>query len=464
MGRHSRKRGRVYTRSRLDTPKPGTSRRAGDAVEAAPRMRVHHERRNRTIKRAVASLALLILVLVGCGAAYVYSQFAAAGRIMEENALQSADMGESLTEREPKKPYTILLLGTDFRDGEEAARADTIILARVDPEEGMVWMLSIPRDTRVEIPGYGVDKINAAHFYGGPKLMAETVTALTGVPINHYAEIDFRGFAAMVDALGGVWVDVDVEIDDWKAASGLPLADREPHIEPGYQRLNGAQALTYVRSRDFPDADFTRMRHQQTFFKALADQATQIDSVFKIPSMVKDVAGYLTTDMTVARLVESAIDLADIGGANVETATLEGEWRSPYVWLDEEKKEQLVSAMLEGRRFDESAAEEPEEIDRATISVTVRNGAGIEGSAGTTSDILAALGYTITEVGNANQFVYEETLVVYSTDHAAAVQVASDLPKAKVVESRGMYAFSTDILVVVGDDYATWDTATATPQ
>jgi hypothetical protein len=218
-----------------------------------------------------------------------------------------------------------------------------------------------------------------------------------------------------------------------------------------------------VRSRDFPDADFTRMKHQQTFFKALADQATQIDSVFKIPSMVKDVAGYLTTDMTVARLVESAIDLADIGGANVETATLEGEWRSPYVWLDEEKKEQLVSAMLEGRRFDESAVEEPEEIDRATISVTVRNGAGIEGSAGTTSDILAALGYTITEVGNANQFVYEETLVVYSTDHAAAVQVASDLPKAKIVESRGMYAFSTDILVVVGDDYATWDT-TATPQ
>jgi LCP family protein required for cell wall assembly len=462
VGKHSRKRGRVYTRNRLDTPKPGTSRRAGDAVEAAPRMRIHHERRNRAIKRAAASLALLVLVAVGCGAAYVYSQFAAAGRIMEENALQSADMGGALSEREPKKPYTILLLGTDYREGEEAARADTIILARVDPEQGRVWMLSIPRDTRVEIPGYGVDKINAAHFYGGPKLMAETVTALTGVPINHYAEIDFQGFAAGVDALGGVWVDVDVEIDDWKAASGVK--NREPHIEPGYQRLNGAQALTYVRSRDFPDADFTRMRHQQTFFKALADQATQIDSVFKIPPMVKDVAGYLTTDMTVAQLVESAMDVADIGGDNVETATLEGEWRSPYVWLDEEKKEQLVGAMMAGRSFDEQAEEQTEEIDRSTISITVRNGAGIEGSASVTSDILSTLGYTVTEVGNANQFVYEETLVVYATDHAAAVQVASDLPKAKVVESRGMYAFSTDILVVVGDDYATWDTTTATPQ
>jgi len=185
-------------------------------------------------------------------------------------------------------------------------------------------------------PGYGVDKINAAHFYGGPKLMVETVTALTGVPINHYAEIDFQGFVAGVDALGGVWVDVDVEIDDWKAASGVK--NREPHIEPGYQLLNGAQALTYVRSRDFPDADFTRMRHQQTFFKALADQATQIDSIFKIPPMVKDVAGYLTTDMTVAQLVEVAMDLAGIGGDNVETATLEGEWRSPMCGSTKRRK------------------------------------------------------------------------------------------------------------------------------
>ena len=414
-------------------------------------MRVHHERRNRAIKRAVASLALLVLVAVGCGAAYVYSQFAAAGRIMEENALGSADMGDSLTEREPKQPYTVLLLGTDHRSGETAARADTIILSRVDPEEGRVWMLSIPRDTRVEIPGYGVEKINAAHFYGGPKLMAETVTALTGVPINHYAEIDFEGFAAMVDALNGVWIDVDVEINDVKAASGVE--NGEPHIEPGYQRLNGAQALTYVRSRDFPDADFTRMRHQQTFFKALADQAMQLDGVIKIPSMVKEVAGYLTTDMTVARLVESAMDLADVGGDRVETATLVGEWRSPYVRLDEEEKERLVSAMMAGRSFDETVTPDAAEIERSSISITVRNGAGIEGCAGATSELLGGLGYTISEVGNANQFVYDETLVVYATDHAAAVQVANDLPEGKVVESRGMYLFSTDILVVVGKDW-----------
>ncbi len=456
MGKHSAKRNRVYTRNRLDTPKPGTSLRVDGTVEAAPRLRIHHERRNRMIKRAVMSFAVVALVLTAGAAVYVYTQFASAGRVIQENAVASGDMGQALVKRERKKPYTVLLLGTDFREGEEAARADTIILARVDPEDDRVWMLSIPRDTRVEIPGYGTDKINAAHFYGGPKLMAETVTELTGVSINHYAEIDFKGFAAMVDALGGVWVDVDVEIDDWRAASGIQ--NREPRIEPGHQRLNGAQALTFVRSRDFPDADFTRMRHQQTFFKALADQTTKLDSVLKIPAMVKHVAQYLTTDMSVTQMIESAMDLADIGGGNIETATLEGEWRTPYVWLDEELKEQLVSAMMAGRSFDETATADAGEVERSTVSVTIRNGAGIEGSASAVSGMLGTLGYTVGEVGNANQFVYKETLVVYSTDRTAAVQVASDLPAAKIVESRGMYSFSTDILVVVGEDYRTWDT------
>jgi len=165
----------------------------------------------------------------------------------------------------------------------------------------------------------------------------------------------------------------------------------------------------------------------------------------------------------VAQLVEVAMDLAASVVTTWRLRRLEGEWRSPYVWLDEEKKEQLVSVMMAGGSFDGPAEEQTVEIERSTISITVRNGAGIEGSASATADILSALGYTITEVGNANQFVYEETLVVYSTDYAAAVQVANDLPKAKVVESRGMYEFLTDVLVVVGKDYTTWDTATATP-
>jgi LCP family protein required for cell wall assembly len=462
VGRHSASRnGNRTIGRRLETPAPGARVSADRVVEPAPRMRIHHERRKQMVKRtAIGALALVALTVAGL-AIWVYTTFHSAQVTMNENSQATGDLKGVLTERKPKEPFTVLLLGNDIRRGEKAARADTILVARIDPENDKVWLLSIPRDTRVEIPGYGVDKINAAHFYGGPALMVETVEDFLGIPINHYMDITFTGFRKAVDALGGVWIDVDVEIDDEKADSGT--RNKVTHIDPGYQLLNGEAALTFVRSRNFPDADFTRMRHQQQFFKALADQATKFDNVFKIPGMVKEIAQYMSTDMTVAEMAEVAIALRDMGGKNVETATVMGEWRSPYVWTDEERKKFLVEAMMAGRSFEETATAASDTVDPATVSVTVRNGAGIEGCASATANILKARGYDVREVGNANQFVYDETLVVYKTDHALAVQVAKELPKARVVESRGMYSFVTDVLVVVGKDYATWEAAKKPP-
>lgn len=461
MGRHSAskpsRRSRARGRSgRLETPRPNTRVRATEVIESTSVARIRHARRKKAAKRAaLAALLVIVLVLAG-GVAWGYSLLRSAQKTMNQNAVDSGAVEEALTEREPKQPFTVLLLGQDNRPGESAARADTIIVARIDPENDKVWMLSIPRDTRVQIPGHGIEKINAATFYGGPALMVDTVEEFLGIPINHYMDIEFDGFIQVVDSLGGVWIDVDTEIDDPKASShGSYTAS---HIAKGYQLLDGDHALTFVRSRDFPDADFTRMRHQQQFFKALADQATQFDNVIKIPGMVEDVAQYMSTDMTMSEIIEVAMALRDMGGSNVQTATVMGEWKSPYVWPDEDKKEFLVSAMMAGLPFDTTATIEPA-IEPASITVSVRNGAGIEGCASAAAAILTSAGYAVGEVGNANQFVYDETLVVYASDHAAAVQVASALPKARVVESRGMYSFTTDVLVVVGKDYNTWKTA-----
>jgi hypothetical protein len=136
-----------------------------------------------------------------------------------------------------------------------------------------------------------------------------------------------------------------------------------------------------------------------------------------------------------------------------------GEWKSPYVWPDEDRKEFLVAAMTAGLPFDTTATVETA-IDPSAVTVTVRNGAGIEGCASAAAAILTGAGYAVGEVGNANQFVYDETLVVHSGNAAAATAVAAALPKARVVESRGMYSFTTDVLVVVGKDYDTWETST----
>lgn len=425
-------------------------------VESAPQMRVQRVRRKKMIRRTALAVAVLLVAVVAGGATWVYSLLASAQQTMNDNSQVDSDLASALTERVSKEPFTVLLLGQDNRPGEDAARADTIIVAKIDPDNGKVWMLSIPRDTRVKIPGYGTEKINAATFHGGPALMVETVEDFLGVPINHYMDIDFDGFIQVVDSLGGVWIDVDTKINDPKASShGSYTASK---IDKGYQLLDGDHALTYVRSRDFPDADFTRMRHQQTFFKALAEQAAKFDNVLKIPGMVKGVAQYMSTDMTMSQIVDVAMALRDMGGSNVQTATIMGEWKSPYVWPDEERKEFLVNAMVQGLNFDATATVETS-IEPANVTVSVRNGAGIEGCATAAADILRGKGYAVGEVGNANQFVYGETLVVYSTDRAAAVEVASALPKAKVVESRGMYSFATDVLVVVGKDYTTWSTS-----
>ena len=408
------------------------------------------------IKRIAIIASLAVLAAVVAIASWAYSVLSSAGATMNGQPGIDESLEAVLEARENHEPFNVLLLGSDARSEDEDARADTIIVARIDVASSKVWLISIPRDTRAEIPGYGTGKINGALFYGGPSLMVESVSDLLGIPIHHYMSIDWAGFQAVVDALGGVWIDVDVEIDDPKAASHSPGL-RAAHIDPGYQLLDGEHALTYVRSRDFPDADFTRMQHQQAFFKALAEQATKTGNLLKIPTMVSNLADYTSSDMRVSDLIDLGNALRDIGSANIETATLLGEWRSPYVWTDEENKAFLIDAMMNGRSFDESAAEAAGRITPSTISVTVRNGAGIEGSAATAAEILTAAGYAVGEVGNANQFVYEETLVIYKTDREMAVQVAEELPKARVVESRGMYEFVTDILVVVGADYATWD-------
>lgn len=414
------------------------------------------------IRRVTIGAFVAVVALVAAVGVWAYSTLYSAGRTMNEQPGIDDSLTTALSKREKQAPFNVLLLGSDARSDDKDARADTIILARVDVQAGRVWLLSIPRDTRAQIPGHGTGKINGALFYGGPSLMVETVSDLLDVPVHHYISVDWEGFQGVVDALGGVWIDVDVEIDDPKAASHSPKL-RARHIEPGYQLLDGEHALTYVRSRAFPDADFTRMKHQQTFFKALADQASKAGNVLKIPAMVRELARFTSTDMKMGDLVDLGNALRDIGGDSIETATLLGEWRSPYVWTDEENQAFLVDAMMGGRSFDDTATAEPGLIDPATISVTVRNGAGIEGCATAVADIVRADGYALGEVGNANQFVYDETLVVYRSGREAAIQVAEALPKARVVESRGMYEFVTDVLVVIGKDYADWDSANDGP-
>jgi LCP family protein required for cell wall assembly len=177
----------------------------------------------------------------------------------------------------PDGPLNVLVLGVDERPGSEVegSRTDTIMLVQVVPETGDVKLLSVPRDLLVEIEPGEEDRINAAYSYGG---IEETMGALQGyaqVPIEHYAVVDFEGFRDVINAMGGVEMDVEDEIPS------------KYGIKDGIQTLNGAQALFYARYRGTAGGDMDRIRHQQRLIAALRSKAFGWDTVTKLPHIAR---------------------------------------------------------------------------------------------------------------------------------------------------------------------------------
>ena len=208
--------------------------------------RIRAKKKRRKIIGGVIG-ALFAVLLVGGGAALAYMGILN-GKLSFgiDDETRGALVDKSLSE-----PFYMLLMGTDKSEDRDASgefgdayRSDSMMLARIDPQQKKVTLVSIERDTLVDIDGYGINKINAAYALGGPSLAVKTVSEFAGVPISHYAEINFDGFKAVVDALGGVDVNVSIDIDDPEAGGSLSA---------GEQTINGDQALILCRSRhDLP--------------------------------------------------------------------------------------------------------------------------------------------------------------------------------------------------------------------
>jgi polyisoprenyl-teichoic acid--peptidoglycan teichoic acid transferase len=183
-------------------------------------------------------------------------------------------LGRWLKEAEAGQPQTIMLIGSDRRaktaqDGSSGARSDTIMLVRLDPSKKATALLSLPRDLKVRIPGHGTDKINAAYSVGGPELTLRTVTAVTGIEVNHVVNVNFRGFREAVNELGCPYVDIDRRYFNDNSGYGPDYATID--IKPGYQKLCGQDALDYVRFRH-EDTDIVRAARQQEFLRQLKQQ------------------------------------------------------------------------------------------------------------------------------------------------------------------------------------------------
>jgi polyisoprenyl-teichoic acid--peptidoglycan teichoic acid transferase len=263
---------------------------------------------------ALAVVALLVLsVLWGLLGfrAFANGVDEANGRLSQRANAQLAKRDRSIL----SEPTTLLVVGTDGGRApgrEDANRSDSLMLVRLDPETHRISYLSIPRDLRVEIPGYGTSKINAANQLGGPALTLATVKALTGLPIDHVVVVDFDGFRELIDAIGGIEVDVPKAIlsnrfdcpyppsrcDDWEGW----------RFEKGPQHMDGRRALVYSRIRtnqlDPSDSDISRGSRQQVVADAVGDEIASFGTFLRLPFMGDELAAPLATDLSAWELAQ----------------------------------------------------------------------------------------------------------------------------------------------------------------
>jgi LCP family protein required for cell wall assembly len=203
-----------------------------------------------------------------------------------------------LAQTQGGEPENIIILGSDKRasEPEDPGRSDTTILLRLDPDRNAIALMSIPRDLKVYIPGYGTQKFNAAYSYGGPKLALRVVKELTGLPINHVVNVDYLGFVRAVDAIDCVYVDVDRRY--YHSNLGVPVSEQyaEINVQPGYQLLCGKKALQYVRYRH-TDTDVVRAARQQDFLSDARQRVPLDQLVLDRNELIDIFTEYTTSDI-----------------------------------------------------------------------------------------------------------------------------------------------------------------------
>lgn len=260
--------------------------------------------------------------------------------------------------RKLTEPVNILLLGIDQREGESGPwRTDTMILVSIDPVNNTAAMLSIPRDLWTTIPGYGEGRINTAHYTGdqhdypggGPALAKKTVWYALGVPVHYYVRVNFAGFEKLVDAIGGLTVEVPEDIYDAK----YPTADygtMEIYIPAGVQHMDGKTALQYARTRH-GSSDFDRMERQQQLLLAARDKVISLDiPITSIPAILDLVGSAVQTDMTLEDMFLLAEAARNVDPESIRGGVIDGSMTTtvvtPQGWMVEVADWDKVHALV----------------------------------------------------------------------------------------------------------------------
>ena len=392
----------------------------------------------------------------------------------------------SLMPQEKMKGVNILAFGID--DTKRTKRSDALIVVHLDKEKNRIGVLSIPRDTRANVEGHGITKLNHAYAYGGTGLLVQSVSEFLNIPIHHHIKIDSNGIEKFIDQLGGISLDVEKNLYYVDQAGDLYI-----DIKEGEQTLSGKQAVAFLRFRQDNEGDIGRVRRHREFLHAVSEKLFNPVGLLKLPAVVKQIANFIQTDISKRQMIGLASQFYDAfkadnmvkGTVPGAVATINGVsyWRPDFIALDRTIDTTLFgfetnktvtqtldtpdeSAQTHNRRrvtlrevkrvTQQDAIIAQKEVDTLPVlNVEILNGNGKGGIARKAADVLIAKGLTVPFFGNAANYNYEQTMLV---DWKGNVQDVLVLAKWLNIKPENIIVYNRpdkplDVTVVLGHDW-----------
>ncbi len=422
----------------------GPGARAGNAgrLEFSPGVKRRSLARRAGI--ALAIVAILAAVAIGVGS------FTLFGSLNSKLELADSDAKSALaTARSGEAFYTLVAADLDLagmpysQDG-----LDAIALVRTDTQTNTVTVLAIPSNVQVSLKDGKYHALGEASAIDGDAALVSAVNSLCGVSVNHFVKTDAEGIISLVDALGGVSVNLSEEVDDPRAG--------DVYLPAGEQTLSGSAALTLARAANYESPTST----QATFREQLLTQVSLAmlgSGKTSLVSLLDKMGGTFGTDVSSSDMLSLADSLKGISAADVKAALIPG-----YVSSDSGTSVYTVStanlaSMMERVEAGEDPAvsEEVATVDPASFTLTIRNGSGITGAAASMQTALVAKGFDVSETGNTDTAAYNETLVIYDDDDQLdqANTAIAAMGVGRAVQNTGSYTYNTDVLVILGKDW-----------
>lgn len=387
--------------------------------------------------KIVSMLLLLSLLSVGVGG-YIY--------LKSLNPLDVSLMNKNSENKnsEAIQKINILVLGVDETSPTDPRRSDTMILLSYNPKTNKAYILSIPRDTMIKLDKYGTQKINAAYPIGGPQLAMDMVSQLIGEPVDYYVKIGYEGFKQLVDDLGGVEMNVPMDMNYDDNAGNLHI-----HLKKGVQLLDGEKALQLVRFRHgYAEQDLERVKVQREFLLAMFQKAKDPSTLLKIHRILKTINQYVETNIPPTTMLKYADYLLKLDKDNIKTATVPGTPQYidgvAYYITDPQEVLQFMDNLNDERDDTAIAA------NKKDIKIEVLNSGGIPGAATKTADLLKQQGYDVVKIGNVIGTTYNTTQIINRTDDKKIVEDLKKILKNAIVVEDTNGDSNVDITIILG--------------